>query len=536
MFICLSTHMNVPIKIRPSDAEIRIVWLRSALIVSILGRDSRRVCRDAGHICDDGNVEGDEGGDDGDGKEDMMVGQAAAFAESSQRNHVVHRLRAHALGDDDSDNEPERDALVSKASAALIPLGEVRARRADAASLRTRLDDIQVHTRLVRDENENTRERIISLRTAIATRRQTLDDAYRTTSGQSPPRTPTPTPPGGHPRGRIPALPRKSRCDQTQELINEYKQRHLALQDALARARQGLVQELVDVFAVVEIGGRPAAGVRAATRGEWAIGGLVLPVPGDMRRYPAAQINAALTFTTHFLGLLTFYLGIRLPFQITWSGGKLGVGIPEICAGKGSESGGWARWTVRNPLHLPLSSSVFPSSPPSSLPSSPSSSPRQPDASPYPPYLPYPPAPALSASTRHDSLSSSASPIQLAQTSATPASFSTAFAMLLYSVAYLAHTQGADVPLAGAAAGAVLRNLWGVCCSAELGRHSHNTHPLLPPPTPPSFALDFRQLLQATAADPSGPPSRARLRKAGSTRQNYIAEEEDGWEVVDDTS
>lgn len=128
------------------------------------------------------------------------------------------------------------------------------------------------------------RERIISLRSAIATRRQTLDDAYRTTSAQSPPRTPTPTPPGGHPRGRPPTPPRKSQRDQTQELINECTQAHLALQDALARARQGLVQELVDVFAVVEVGGRPAAGVRAATRGEWAIGGLVLPVPGDMRR------------------------------------------------------------------------------------------------------------------------------------------------------------------------------------------------------------------------------------------------------------
>lgn len=66
--------------------------------------------------------------------------------------------------------------------------------------------------------------------------------------------------------------------------IAEGRKLHLSLQEALARARQGLVQELVDVFAIVEVGGRPAAGVRAATRGEWAVGGLVLPVPGDMRR------------------------------------------------------------------------------------------------------------------------------------------------------------------------------------------------------------------------------------------------------------
>ncbi|KAH8110290.1 UV radiation resistance protein and autophagy-related subunit 14-domain-containing protein, partial [Phellopilus nigrolimitatus] len=424
----------------------------------------------------------------------------------------------------------ERDALVAKAAAALSPLEAARGRRADVAALRSRLDDIQTHTKVLRVGNDNVREHIGARRAAVATRRQTLDDAYRTTADLSPARTPTPTPPGGPPRRNPPpSSPRKSQHDRTQVLIDECTQAHCVLQDALAHARQGLVQELVDVFAVVEVGGRPAAGVRAATRGEWAIGGLVLPVPGDMRRYPPAQINAALTFTIHFLGLLTFYLGIRLPFQITWSGGKIGVGIPEICAGKGSESGGWARWTVRNPLHLPLSSSS--TSPAPFVPSSPPSSPRATTA----PYPPYPPAPALSASMRRDSLSSSTtSGSPVVQTSTTPASFPTALAMLLYSVAYLAHTQGADVPLAGAAAGEVLRNLWGVCCSAELGRRSHATHPALPPPTPPSFTLDFRQLLQATAAGPAGPTPRTRQRKTEGARRDYvIAEEEDGWEVVD---
>lgn len=57
------------------------------------------------------------------------------------------------------------------------------------------------------------------------------------------------------------------------------------LSDALARARGGLVQELVEVFSVLEVGGRPALGGRAGTRGEWTVGGLVLPVPGDIRRW-----------------------------------------------------------------------------------------------------------------------------------------------------------------------------------------------------------------------------------------------------------
>lgn len=56
------------------------------------------------------------------------------------------------------------------------------------------------------------------------------------------------------------------------------------LAHTIARARAGLVLELVEVFSVVEVGGRPPLGGKAGTRGEWTIGGLVLPVPGDMRR------------------------------------------------------------------------------------------------------------------------------------------------------------------------------------------------------------------------------------------------------------
>lgn len=69
-------------------------------------------------------------------------------------------------------------------------------------------------------------------------------------------------------------------------------------------------------------------------------------------------------------------------------------------------------------------------------------------------------------------------------------------------------------------------------------RRSHETQLLLPPPTPPSFPLEFKQLLQATTADPV-PRSRSRVnshRAAGkprkSKRTDVIAEEED-WEVVE---
>ena len=47
-------------------------------------------------------------------------------------------------------------------------------------------------------------------------------------------------------------------------------------------------------------------------------------------------------------------------------------------------------------------------------------------------------------------------------------SFTTAFAMLLYNVCYLAYTQSVDISLFQA--GDVLSNLWAVCCSNDLGR------------------------------------------------------------------
>lgn len=43
------------------------------------------------------------------------------------------------------------------------------------------------------------------------------------------------------------------------------------------------------------------------------------------------------------MNLLTFYLGVKLPFEVTWSGDAIGVGSPYIAAGKGPDTGGWAR-------------------------------------------------------------------------------------------------------------------------------------------------------------------------------------------------
>ncbi|EPQ53789.1 hypothetical protein GLOTRDRAFT_117086 [Gloeophyllum trabeum ATCC 11539] len=366
----------------------------------------------------------------------------------------------------------ERDEQVAKASRALHSVERARRRRADLAERQARVQQVSAALTKLRKENDKARERLRSLRESLATRRRNISAAKLLP---------------------VPAL---------DPIISRESQELSALSDTLARARSGLVQELVEVFHVVEVGGRPPIGGKAGTKGEWTIGDLVLPVPGDIRRYPPDHINAVITHTIHFLGLLTFYLGIKLPFEVTWSGKKLGVGQPWIGATRGTDHGGWARWYSKQPLHL--------SSAPAST--------MGPTTS----------APPISASMSESYVDAAAS---------SQSSFTTAFAMLLYNVCYLAYTQSVDVPLSQA--GDVLSNLWAVCCSSDLGRRSHETHPLLPPPTPPSFGLDFAQLLQATAARPV-PRQRAKVHRSSTDtprlvhKPQAIAEEEDGWDLIED--
>ncbi|KAI0646695.1 UV radiation resistance protein and autophagy-related subunit 14-domain-containing protein [Trametes meyenii] len=323
--------------------------------------------------------------------------------------------------------------------------------------------------------------------------------------------------------------------------IEELQGQLAALSDTITKARSGLVQELVEVFSVVEVGGRPPLGAKAGTKGEWTIGGLVLPVPGDIRRYPPDHINAVLTHTIHFVTLLAFYLGIKLPFEVVWSrstsppagptngSGLLGVGIPWIGAIRGGESGGWARWSTKQPLHV--SSAPPAASNPSSTSSSPSSSrPATYRSSTAPPTSTNTTTPSVLTASLADSQLASAPPPAAA--SSPGGAFTTALAMLLYDVCYLAHTQSVEIPLAQA--GDALGNLWAVCCASELGRRAHATRTPspLPPPTPPAFALDFSQLLQATAATP------ARVRARGTSgrearKAERIVEEDEGWDLLD---
>ncbi|KAI0259072.1 UV radiation resistance protein/autophagy-related protein 14 [Gloeopeniophorella convolvens] len=365
----------------------------------------------------------------------------------------------------------DRDEQVRKATVAIDTIRDARIRRADLSSRQGRLEELNEGLAKLRKENDKTRQRLRLLRESIATRRRTLSQAKL-----------------------LPPVPLDPIIARETAQLN-------ARAETVARARSGLVSELVEVFNVVEVGGRPPIGGKAGTKGEWTIGDLVLPVPGDIRRYPPDHINAVITHTLHFIGLLTFYLGIRLPFEISWSGGKLGVGQPWIRSIKGTESGSWAKWTSKHCLHVSASSARDPAADTSTT------------------------AAAIPQLTSDSYIETRPPPNP-------SSSFTTAYAMLLYNVCYLAHTQAVDIPLSQA--GEVLSNLWAVCCSAELGRRSHQTHPLLPPPTPPSFPLDFAQLLQATAATPASRPRPARPRAPGAHKNRDRIPEEDEWDLLDD--
>lgn len=137
----------------------------------------------------------------------------------------------------------------------------------------------------------------------------------------------------------------------------------------------------------------------------------------------------------------------------------------SIALGSLNDSAGWFafpnRWYKKHPLHL--SSSAPTVSPQNAGPSS-SSSPSATRSS----------SGSSSTTDRHangeipqdapitESFYNSLPPEQ------PQSSFTTALAMLLYDVSYLAWTQNVEVPLSQV--GDVLSNLWSVCCSSELGR------------------------------------------------------------------
>ncbi|KAF5345787.1 hypothetical protein D9758_011903 [Tetrapyrgos nigripes] len=429
----------------------------------------------------------------------------------------------------------ERDEAIVRATRGLESVKGARERRANVSTMQVRVDELKAGLAKLRKDNDKKRARLQSLRETLATRRQALSAAKIQSSSNFAPPSTSITMPGSLPGlsssiHALPPSPSSNTSSSLTPLINQYNTSLAQLHNALHLARTALIAELVEVFNIVQLGGRPSMNGRPGVSGEWSIANLVLPVPGDVKRYPTEHINAVLTNTIRFVELVGFYLGVKMPFQVTWSGRKLGVGVPWIGSirGYGGSSGEWARWHSKYPLHLTNSSS--PLLPPQASESEGDADADSSESTEYE-YLTISPERKSKSKRATDAVDVDRTPTQSTIISSSPAaptststftqkedladsvlhttakdrditvpSFTTALAMLIYNVSYLAYTQNVDIPLAQA--GDVLGNLWAVCCSPELGRRSHETRLFLPPPTPPQFQLDFGQLLQATARGP----------------------------------
>ncbi|CAK5275402.1 unnamed protein product [Mycena citricolor] len=361
----------------------------------------------------------------------------------------------------------ERDEQLAKANKALGMVESGRTRRAGVAQLQSRVEEITAALSRLRKDNDKKRDRLRTLRESLAARRRTLGAASTLVSSLSS---------SGVPSNVTITAP--TLIGPLTALAN--------LSAHISRARAGLVQELVDVFNVVEVGGRPPIGGKSGSQGEWTIGDLILPVPGDIRRYPPQHINAVICHTVQFLGLLSLYLGVKLPFDVQWEGGKLGVGVPWI----GPGLGGWGRWTARHPLHLSLEGGG---------PATPAHLMVERNAADL--------AMSVSESMSESQLASSTATIKpikpSADTENTP-QFTTALAMLLYNVLFLAHSQGLTVPLAHA--GDALSTLWAVCCAPELGRRAHATVTAIAPVSPSTPSLGHIPIPGAFPVAPALPP------------------------------
>ncbi len=141
-----------------------------------------------------------------------------------------------------------------------------------------------------------------------------------TLSHSPPPHTLSSTPRQPFPSistNRLPHTTSASAPGDSARQIEEATYRLTALSDTISRARSGCLASLryvicfhnvyiyicvYSMYSYVRIGwvgGRPPLGGKAGTKGEWTIGGLVLPVPGDMRRtflLPSVSIS----FWRHF--------------------------------------------------------------------------------------------------------------------------------------------------------------------------------------------------------------------------------------------
>ncbi|KAJ1302991.1 hypothetical protein OPQ81_003283 [Rhizoctonia solani] len=213
----------------------------------------------------------------------------------------------------------------------------------------------------------------------------------------------------------VPQSPPPPRRHKPPNPLNEAKQALSNVADALSEARAAMVRELAEAYELQEE-------CRVGPGGEeeyiWTLGRMEIPAIDDLSRTKPSVLHTTLYNALHFIRLSSFYLGVKLPFEVGWGasstvsppfpslfipggegekletinedGGEsngstpVGVGTPWIVAGRGlggTADGGWGKYTTPLALHLPALAAPMKNGgklqdPPASRP------PRQPNASP----------------------------------------------------------------------------------------------------------------------------------------------------------
>ncbi|CAE6350833.1 unnamed protein product [Rhizoctonia solani] len=190
----------------------------------------------------------------------------------------------------------------------------------------------------------------------------------------------------------VPPSPPPPRRHKPPNPLAEAKQALSNVADALSEGRAALVRELAEAYELQE---ECRAGPGGQEEYVWTLGRMELPSIDDLYRFKPSLLHTTLYNALHFIRLTSFYLGVKLPFEIGWgasstisppfpslfipgaAGGKLetisedgaelsgatpvGVGTPWIVAGRGlggTADGGWGKYTTPLALHLPTPASA----------------------------------------------------------------------------------------------------------------------------------------------------------------------------------
>ncbi|KAF8323914.1 hypothetical protein DL93DRAFT_53718 [Clavulina sp. PMI_390] len=467
--------------------------------------------------------------------------------------------RLHKYRDLTARAEEERDAQIDKAKGLLETIDRPRVLRARLASLEDSIIDVRQWTEKAREQNEILRSRLIRNRENLRRRRVNLEAAFDYHEVDKDARRENSEPPS------------------YTDLVRSQKGALQLAHDNLAHNRRVLIRELVQVFDIREsIPPRPPnrssgllspvnaafgvgsvfetlsrrTGLMAATSAyppsylpvshapssnsnpssqspspvSYAITSLAFPAnPAELANLPLEHVQAVIASFLHFIRLLTFYLNVKLPFQIVWDSGlAYGVGRPWIYAVQGDEDGGWAKYPAPQPLFPPPL-------PPSS---------QAPDSEPFEPY----PIPLTVSAIVGDQPQE----LMTSNTRLLP-SFTTALAMLQYNVAYLLFSQRIPrpytLPLSSASPPDALRSLLSLCFSPseDVGLFSHsamkNPYRLSAPTNPhrgpkgqsrEPFDLDFGELLRVMHAAAGTKDGKSYLSRR---KRGHVGD--DDWDIVE---